>query len=190
MLKKLSVVIILVSFLRCSAYSSSPGLYDLLGEAADILTPHASRAMSSLISAQETHFTETVGYAPVRIQIINDTPHDMVLTSLTVTSGKVVSPRSCVPPREMLLIPKHDSRAWQVSSRVGAMIGPEGQAVYSSVDGRHGWVSFTWDCGVGTGCKLHTKVDAGGVEHPAVRATCETGSGLSGLSNLTVKFFY
>lgn len=190
MLKKLSILIILVSSLHCSAYSTDSGLDDFLREVAGIFRPHVSDALSALISAQETHFTETVGYAPVRIQIINDTPYDMVLTSLTVTSGKIVSPRMHVPPREMLLIPRNDSRAWQVSSRVGAMIGPEGQAIYSSVDGRHGWASFTWDCGVGTGCKLNTKVDAGGEGHPGVRARCETGSGLSGLSNLTVTFLY
>jgi len=141
--------------------------------------------LDDLISAQNTHFTTGVGYAPVRVSINNTTGRTFNLTSLTVTSGKVVADEEHTCPPAMRSVPAHQARQWQVSSRVGAMYGPEGSATYSTDDG-NSWFEFTWDCGVSTGATLNSVHTVGGINPPRVEVRTATGSGLSGLSRLDV----
>jgi hypothetical protein len=147
--------------------------------------PAAVRALDELISAQNTHFTTGVGYAPVRVSINNTTGREFILSSLTVTSGKVVAVEDRRCPPAMICVPAHQLREWQVSSRVGAMYGGEGSATYSTPDGES-WFNFTWDCGVGTGATLNSVPRVGGINSVRVQVRTSTGSGLNGLSVLDV----
>lgn len=158
----------------------------LAQEGMTAVLPTAVTALDNLISAQNTHFTTGVGYAPVRIDINNTTAQEYILISLTVTSGKVVATEDTKPPAQMICIPAHQLRQWQVSSRVGALYGAEGSATYSTPDGLS-WFSFTWDCGVGTGAKLKSVARVGGVNPASTEVKTNTGSGLNGLSVLDIK---
>ena len=148
--------------------------------------PSAVKALDDLIAAQDSCFTTGVGYAPVRVSINNTTGREFILSSLTVTSGKVVAIEANKCPPTMICVPAHQLRQWQVSSRVGALYGAEGSATYSSPDGKS-WFNFTWDCGVGTGAKLNSVARVGGINPLRVEVRTTTGSGLNGLSVLDVK---
>ena len=68
------------------------------------------------------------------------------------------------------------------------MVGPEGDITYSSLD-QSLWFNFTWDCGVGTGCKLLSDVKSGGQYALKITANKHTGSGLNGLSFIKVRYY-
>lgn len=158
---------------------------ELAQEGISAVLPTAVKVLDNLISAQNTHFTTGVGYAPVRVSINNTTGQEYILTSLTVTSGKVVATEDNHCHIQMMCIPAHQLREWQVSSRVGAMYGAEGSATYSTPDGQS-WFNFTWDCGVATGAKLISAARVGGINPAQVEVQTSTGSGLNGLSILGI----
>ena len=158
----------------------------LAAEGIQQLLPVAVSALESLISAQSTHFTTGVGYCPVRISIDNTTGQDYILSSLTVTSGKVVATKEGECPPRMMCVPSHQKIEWQVSTRVGALFGTEGSATYSSTDGKS-WFSFTWDNPIATGSILKSTGSVGGTDPPSIIVNPHTTGGLHGLSVLEVR---
>jgi len=182
----------------CSIHSAS-GAEQVAGQiAADFGKKAGEFAMAQLsgvISAQTSEFTSGIGYGPVRIRISNNSKWGMVLQSVSVSSGKIVSRTDHQVPPELLYFRPGIAREFTVSSRVAEIrYGAEGSMIYSPVEGTgRGWTKFTWDCGLATGDKLIADTEAGGgikhVDRPGIIITHkQTGSGLNGLSYLDVEW--
>lgn len=139
-------------------------------------------ALMGIVSSNETAFSTTVGYVPVNVLITNFTDFDFYASSLNVNSGKIVTEQSGLMPDAMQFIPAHQPTSWQVSSRVGALVGPSGIITYSSTDGES-WFRFSWDNPVATGAILQAHSEGNGLN---IQHITQQVQGLNGVSTLRI----